>query len=206
MELIIGVSGASGVYLSYKLLQALSRFDNIKVHLVVSKSAKTTFKAETSLDLKKDLYPLSYKVYDDDNLGASIASGTYKTAGMIVVPTSMKTLASLRIGLSNSLITRAADVCIKEGRKVVLVPREMPLSQIHLKNMYKCSKLGYVIIPPLLSFYQFQVSDEKALDSKGFMDAQINHILGKVLMQFNLDLPDFKAWQGLEDKDHGLRR
>ncbi|PAF50923.1 hypothetical protein BKH43_03445 [Helicobacter sp. 13S00401-1] len=203
MELIVGVTGASGVYLSYKLLQFLKEFKEVKTHLIVSKSAKTTFKAETSLSLKKDLYPLSTYIHDDSNLGACIASGTYKTAGMIVVPTSMKTLASLRVGLSNSLITRAADVCIKEGRKVVLVPREMPLSQIHLKNMYKCSKLGYVIIPPLLSFYQLkQDFIESNASSKDLMDMQITHILGKVLMQFDLDLPNFKPWTGIStDKE-----
>ena len=118
-------------------------------------------------------------------MAAIIASGSFVTDGMIIMPCSMKTLAGIVSGYADNLIQRAADVCIKEGRKVVLVPREMPLSRIHLRNMSEAADLGCVIVPPMLTFY----SGQKTLED------EIDHIAGKILLQFGLKSPFFHAWK-----------
>lgn len=185
MRLIIGISGASGVLMGYYILKVLKEYSNIETHLVITEGAEVNFKHETSLSLD-DVKRLADVVHSNKNFAACISSGSFKTDGMIVIPASMKTVACIAHGIAVNLLTRAADVCIKENRKVVLVPREMPLSSIHLKNLHELSCNGCIVIPPMLTFYNESNTVEK----------QINHIIGKILMQFGIDYKEFLAWKG----------
>lgn len=185
MRLIIGITGASGVIMGYELLRALQPMQDIETHLVLTKSAIDTFRYETDLSIE-DVRLTADVVHDIDNLGASIASGSYATDGMIILPCSMKTVAGIASGFTTNLLLRAADVCIKEGRKLVLAPREMPLSRIHLRNIKEAADNGCIIVPPVLTFYNGADSVEK----------QIQHIIGKILLQFGISYEPFRPWQG----------
>ena len=185
MRLIIGITGASGVIMGYELLRALQPMQDIETHLVLTKSAMDTFRCETALSIE-DVRLTADIVHDIDNLGANIASGSYATDGMIVLPCSMKTVAGIASGFTTNLLLRAADVCIKEGRKLVLAPREMPLSRIHLRNIKEAADNGCIIVPPVLTFYNGADSVEK----------QIRHIIGKILLQFGISYEPFRPWQG----------
>ncbi len=189
MRLIIGISGASGVVLGYYMLKALKLYPECETHLVISDGAKVTFGLETNLKIK-EVEDLADIVHSNNDLAALISSGSFKTDGMIIVPCSMKTLAGIASGYAENLLIRAADVCLKENRKVVLVPREMPFGKVHIRNMKEASDLGCVIIPPLLTFY----------NSPQTIEEQVNHIIGKVLMQFGFDHRRFKAWEGSQHK------
>lgn len=185
MRIIVGVTGASGVEMSYYLLKALRSVEGMEIFLVLSKGAKVTWDLECGIALE-ELYALADHVLDNKNLAASISSGSFVTDGMIVMPCSMKSLAGIAAGYADNLINRAVDVCMKEGRKVVLVPREMPFSRLHLRNLKEVSDLGCVIVPPMLTFY----------NGPKTMDDQINHVVGKVLMQFGITYDKFKPWKG----------
>lgn len=184
-RIIIGVTGASGVIMSYYLLKALRDLDNIETHLIISKSTYTTWKYECDFTIDHLKAQASY-IYEDDNIDSLIASGSFLTEGMIVLPCSMKTLAGISSGYANGLLNRAVDVCLKENRNVVLCPREIPLGKIHLKNLLIASDLGCTIIPPMLTFYNQSIN----------LEDQINHIIGKILIQFNLMYINFKPWKG----------
>lgn len=147
-----------------------------------------TFKYETNFTLD-EVTKLADVVHDNHNLAAAIASGSFQTDGMIVIPCSMKTVAGIVSGFADNLLLRAADVCLKEGRKVVLVPREMPMSRIHLRNIKDAADYGCTIVPPVLTFYNHADTVEK----------QIQHIIGKILMQFHIDYQNFVPWQGRDD-------
>lgn len=185
MRLIVGISGASGVILGYEMLKALRLVPNCEVHLVVTEGAEKNFAYETDLPLEK-VHALASVVHSNQNLAASISSGSFKTDGMIVIPCSMKTVAGIACGYTDNLLLRAADVCLKEKRKVVLVPREMPLSRLHLKNLQTAAEWGCSIVPPMLTFYNNADTVEK----------QIAHIIGKALLQFGLDYKPFIPWTG----------
>ena len=185
MRIIVGISGASGVVLGYRLLLTLKNIKDIETHLVISEAAKENFKLEMDIDIEEVL-SLANCHYQDNDMTALISSGSFVTEGMIVVPCSMKTLSAISTGYAATLIARAADVCLKENRRVVLVPREMPLGKIHLKNLLIASDLGCIIVPPLLTFYNVPQS----------IDDQINHINGKILKHFGVDCPRFIPWQG----------
>ncbi len=185
MKLIVGISGASGVIMGYQLLKCLKELHVCETHLVISDEALNNFRLETTID-SHDVIALADYHYDNRDMAAKISSGSFKTDGMIVIPCSMKTLAAIACGYDVNLLIRAADVCIKENRKVVLVPREMPLGKTHLRNMLTAAEDGCVIIPPLLTFYHKSLT----------VEAQIDHIIGKILMQFNLDSPKFIPWEG----------
>lgn len=187
MRLIVGISGASGVVLGYHMLQALKAYPECETHLVISEGARLTFGIETDLKVE-DVEKLADVVHNNKNLAASISSGSFKTDGMVIIPCSMKTLSGIATGYAENLLIRTADVCLKENRKVVLVPREMPFGKIHIKNMKEASDLGCVIIPPILTFY----NNPKTIEE------QINHIVGKILMQFGLDHKKFIAWEGAD--------
>ncbi len=144
---------------------------------------------ETDLHLE-DLTSLADFVYDENNMAASIASGSFQTDGIIIMPCSMKTLAGIVHGYSSNLLIRAADVCQKENRRIVLVPREMPLSKIHLRNMAQAAADGCIIIPPMLTLYNHADTVQK----------QIDHIIGKVLAQFGLKYNKFVPWQEPADE------
>lgn len=190
MRLIIGISGASGVILGYHLLKVLKGYPECETHLVITDGAKRTFQLETELKLS-EVEALADYVHNNENLGASISSGSFKTDGMIVIPCSMKTLSGIATGYAENLLIRAVDVCLKENRRVVVVPREMPFGKIHIRNMKEISDLGCIIVPPVLTFYNTPQTVEE----------QINHIIGKILMQFDLDHEKFVPWEGVALND-----
>lgn len=189
MRIIVGVTGASGVEMSYYLLKALRSVENMEIFLIVSEGAKLTWELESEVPLE-NLMSLADYVLSNRDLAASISSGSFMTDGMIIMPCSMKTLAGIVAGYAENLVIRAADVCMKEGRKIVLVPREMPFSRLHLRNLKEAADFGCVIIPPMLTFY----------NGPKTMDDQINHVVGKILMQFGITYDKFKPWKG-EDQN-----
>ncbi len=191
MRLIVGISGASGVVMGQQLLSVLKNMPDVETHLVLTEGAVKNFEEETNLCIK-EVERLADFVHSNQNLAAPISSGSFKTDGMIIIPCSMKTLSGVAHGFAENLIIRAADVCIKEGRKLVLVPREMPFSLLHLENMQRAARYGCTIIPPLLTFYNGLKTTEE----------QVHHILGKVLMQFGLEIEGFKPWQGGLHEQH----
>ena len=185
MRIIVGISGASGVVMGYALLKAL-REAEVEPHLVVTEAAVRTLACETSLCLE-DLAALASVSYDCRDMAASIASGSFHTDGMIVMPCSMKTLAGIVSGYADNLLLRAADVCLKEGRKLVLVPRETPLSLVHLRNLKAAAEAGCAIVPPMLTFYG-------GADTIG---KQIDHIIGKIFLRFGLSYKNGTSWDGV---------
>lgn len=184
MRIIVGVSGASGVVMSKNLIETIKAETDWEVHLVVSDSARHTWELETQEDISA-LYELADVNHDPYDMAASISSGSFVTEGMIVLPCSMKTLAGIVSGYTDNLLLRAADVCMKEGRRLVLCPREAPLGKVHLRNMYEASQLGCTIVPPVLTLYSGAQT----------MDEQINHIVGKILLQFGIIPKNFKQWE-----------
>lgn len=190
MKIIIGVTGASGAVMGVELLKALRNQPQCETHLIISDGAKKTLSLESGVEYI-DVVSLADHYYDINNIGAIIASGSFRTNGMIIIPCSMKTLAAVVHGYADNLLTRAADVCIKENRKVILVPREMPLSRIHLKNMLEAADTGCSIIPPVLTFY----NEPQTLQD------QIDHLIGKILMQLGLNHDAFSPWKGDTGKD-----
>ncbi len=185
MRLIVGVSGASGTVLAERLLKALRHYPEVESHLVMSRGALRTLELESELH-RDDFLNLASFVHPIGDIAATIASGSFVTAGMVVIPCSMKTLAGIVHGYSDNLLLRAADVVMKERRKLVLVTREMPLSSLHLENMLKASQLGAVIMPPMLTFYNHPHT----------VDDLIDHVTGKVLLQFGLEPVNFRPWEG----------
>lgn len=188
MRIVVGVSGATGVEMSFYLLKALKSIEDCEIHLVMSTGAKKNWELESNIPMEEFL-SLADVVHDEYNMAASISSGSFVTDGMIVMPCSMKTLAGIAAGYAENLIVRAVDVCLKEGRKVVLVPREMPLGKIHIRNMKEAADMGCIMVPPMLTFYN---------GPKTIAD-QVNHIVGKVLMQFGITYDKFVPWKGHED-------
>lgn len=183
-RLVVGISGASGAPLAVAFLEAL-RDTEIETHLVVTSGGERTLRQEMGLTLA-DVRALADVFYDNGDIGAAPASGSWKSMGMAVVPCSMKTLAGVHSGYSSGLLLRAADVALKERRRLVLAARECPLSPIHLRNMYELSQMGAVILPPVLSYYQGPETLQDATD----------HIVGKLLDQFGVDHPRFRRWNG----------
>lgn len=184
MKLIIGITGASGAIFGIRTLEVLKAL-SVETHLVMSRWARTTITHETEHRVEQ-VEALASHVYHGDNQAAPISSGSFRTDGMIIAPCSMKTLAAIRIGYSDTLICRAADVILKERRKLVLVVRESPLSEIHLENMLSLTRMGAVIFPPVPAFY----SVPKTIDDV------VNYLVGRVLDQFGLEVPDLSRWSG----------
>lgn len=185
MEIIIGVTGATGTIYAIHLLKALKDTGKVNTHLIMSDWAKKNLAIETEYSLE-DVENLATVIYDNQNLGARISSGSFLTDGMIIAPCSMKTLSSIAQGYDENLITRTASVMLKEGRKLVLSPRESPLSPIHLENMLKLSRLGVRIVPPMPAFYSHPQG----------IDDIINHHVMKILDQFGIDYAQAKRWKG----------
>lgn len=184
-RIIVGMSGASGAVLGIETLRALRALDDVESHLVMTLGAMRMVEEETDTSLD-EVRALADVVYDDRDMGAFISSGSFRTDGMVVVPCSMKTLAGIAHGYDANLLVRAADVCLKENRRVVLVPREMPYGRTHLRNMLLASESGCCICPPVLTFYNHPQS----------LHDQVVHVVGKALMQLGLEVRNFKAWQG----------
>jgi len=191
-KLVIGMSGASGAILGIELLKYLKNCEEWETHLVITKGAEETIIQETGL-LPAEVARLADKVYSSDRIGENIGSGTFKTEGMVIVPCSMKTAAGIVCGYSDNLLLRAADVTMKEGRKLVLVARECPLSTIHLRNLLHLSEMGAIILPPMLSFYNKPCS----------VDDMVRHITAKILDKFDIEMEGFKRWGESPIQDTG---
>lgn len=185
-RIVVGITGATGTIYAIRLLEVLKQL-NIETHLVISKWALATLKYETPLDAV-EIASLATKTYSPRDLSAPPASGSFQHDGMIIVPCSMKTLAAVRSGLGDDLIARAADVSLKEDRKLVLVVRETPLSAIHLDNMLALRRTGAVIFPPVPAFY----TKPKSLDDI------INQSVGRMLDSLAIFTDTFPRWEGFE--------
>ena len=182
-RLIVGISGASGVIYGVRLLEACQALP-IETHLVMTRTAEVALAHETSLKVGevRRLADVAYKI---DDLAAAISSGSFRTMGMVVVPCSMRSLGEIAHGISSNLLTRAADVVLKEHRRLVLVARETPIHTIHLRNMTTLSEMGAIIAPPVPAFY----NRPKTLDDV------VNHTVGRVLDLFDLDTDMVKRWE-----------
>jgi 4-hydroxy-3-polyprenylbenzoate decarboxylase len=182
-RLVVGISGASGVIYGVRLLELLKALP-VETHLVMTRTAEVTLAYETSLKVG-DVHALAHKVHRIDDLAAAISSGSFRTLGMVVAPCSMRSLGEVANGISSNLLTRAADVALKERRRLVLLPRETPLHAIHLRNMTRLAEAGAVIAPPVPAFYNRPQS----------LAEMIDHTLGRVLDLFDLDTGTVKRWR-----------
>lgn len=184
MKIIVGITGATGTIYGVRLLEALKSIENVSVYLVMSEWAEKNLEIETeyTLDYVKGLADFNCEYHD---LASGISSGSFITEGMIILPCSMKTLSSIANGFDDNLISRAAGVMIKESRKLILCPRETPLSPIHLENMLKLSRIGVKMMPPMPAFY----------NKPQTIDDIINHHIMKVLDQFGISLDKAKRWK-----------
>ncbi len=189
-RLVVGMSGVSGAILTRRLLEQMAGQPNWETHLVVSLGAARTIDLELGCPMS-DVTALATVAHDERDIGASIASGTFRTAGMVVVPCSMKSLAGIAHGYTDNLLLRAADVALKEERKLVLVTREMPLSRIHLGNMAHLAGYGVRILPPMMTFYNKPQS----------IGDMIDHIVGKVLAEFGIEGQNFHRWRDDQTAD-----
>ena len=185
MQLIIGMSGASGVIYGIRLLEVLKQMEGVESHLVMSDSAKMNIAIETDY-VAKEVKELADHVYSNKDIAATIASGSFRTAGMIIAPCSVKTLSAVANSYADSLLVRAADVVLKERRRLVLVPRETPLHTGHCELMYRASQNGAIIAPPMPAHY----IKPKTIDDL------VNHHVGRILDLFDLDPDLVKRWQG----------
>ncbi|MCE3232303.1 MAG: 3-octaprenyl-4-hydroxybenzoate carboxy-lyase [Rickettsiaceae bacterium] len=185
-RLIIGISGASGAVYGLRLLQALKSTD-IETHLVISKAGHITISQELGLKIS-DVNQLADWCYNVDDIGAAISSGSFKTMGMVIAPCSVKTMSEIATGVTSNLLSRAADVILKERRKLVLCVRETPFHLGHLRTMTSLAEMGAVIVPPLPAFYPNPQS----------VDDIVNHSVGRILDLFDLENDLVKRWQGLK--------
>ncbi|MFD8810464.1 non-oxidative hydroxyarylic acid decarboxylases subunit B [Streptomyces sp. NPDC059627] len=186
MRLIVGMTGATGAPFGVRLLQALKQLPEVETHLVLSRWARTTIELETGFSARQ-VGALADVVHGPEDQAATISSGSFRTDGMVIVPCSMKTLAGIRAGYADGLVGRAADVVLKERRKLVLVPRETPLSEIHLDNMLALARLGVQMVPPMPAFYNHPQS----------VDDIVDHVTARILDQFDLPFPAARRWEGM---------
>lgn len=193
-RLIVGITGASAVVYGVRLLEVLAKREDMEIHLTISSSGARALWEELKIEVDINDFKLRSLIgidteqiiyHQESDIGASIASGSFRTEGMIVVPCSMGTVAAIAAGISRNLIQRAADVCIKERRRLVIVPRETPLSSIHLENMLKLSRVGVCVLPAMPGFYHFPKS----------VDDQINFVVTKILDQFGIDSGLTQRWK-----------
>lgn len=184
MRIIVAITGATGAAYGVRLLAALSEL-GVERHLVLSRWAEVTILKETG-QTARDVGALASVVHPRDNQCAAIASGSFRHDGMVVAPCSMRTLSAIRFGHADGLIPRAADVALKERRRLVLLARETPLNDIHLENMLALSRMGAIIAPPVPAFY----------NQPETIDDLIDHTIGRVLDLFGLDMPRLRRWNG----------
>ena len=193
-RLIVGITGASAGVYGVRLLQVLTEQENIEVHLTISSSGARALSEELQIEVDLDNFKLESLIgvssprviyHHESDIAAPIASGSFRTEGMVVVPCSMVSIASIAGGISRNLIQRAADVCIKENRKLVVVPRETPLSPIHLENMLKLSRLGVCVLPAMPGFYHYPKN----------VDDLLNFVVTKILDQFGIDTKLIQRWK-----------
>jgi flavin prenyltransferase len=190
-RLIVGITGASGAIYGVRLLQLLQPTE-IETHLVITRSAKITVTQEMDLGVT-DVAALADVVHQVDNVGASIASGSFKTIGMVIAPCSMRSLAEIACGVTSSLMTRAADVVLKERRRLVLVVREAPLHLGHLRSMTAATEMGAIVYPPVPAFYARPQN----------IEAMVDHTLGRVLDLFEIESNAVNRWGGLNTIKNG---
>ena len=184
-RLIVGMSGASGAIYGIRLLEVLKTINDVETHLVMSTYAKSTINIETS-HTPAEIESLADEVHNYRNQAACISSGSFKTDGMVVAPCSMKTLSSIVNSFADNLLTRAADVVLKERRRLVLMPREVPLHAGHCKLLYEAANMGAIIAPPMPAFYALPKT----------IDDVVNHSVGRVLDLFDLETGVVKRWAG----------
>lgn len=180
-RIIIGITGASGVQYGIRLLEVLN--GNAETHLVISEQGRELIEIETDTNLNSIIKKATF-YYDDNDFMAPIASGSFRFDGMVIVPCTMKTLSGVANGYADTLIGRAADVTLKEGRKLVIVPREMPLNQIHLENMLKAQRAGACIMPACPGFY----------NKPRTIDDLLDNVAGRILDQLGIDNDIFRRW------------
>lgn len=182
-KIVVGISGTSGVVLGIRLLEVLKKL-GFETHLIITDSAKKIIPHETSYTVKQ-VEKLATHVYDNDDLFSPVASGSFRTEGMIVIPCSMKTLAGVASGYADNLLLRTADVMLKERRGLVLVARETPISLIHIENMERVTRAGGVIMPPVITLY----SKPKRIED------MVDHLVGKALDLFGIENNIYMRWK-----------
>ncbi len=191
MKLIIAITGASGAIYGIRLLEILKEFSNVETHLIISKSANLTIASETKYKIS-DIKKLASFSYNVEDISACLASGSFKMDGMIIAPCSIKTMSAIAHSYCDNLITRSADVILKEKKRLILLLRETPLHLTHLKNMVAIAENGGIIYPPVPAFY---CNPEN-------IDDIINHTICRVLDLFDLDSKLLKRWEGLNIKEN----
>lgn len=187
-KIVVGISGASGAIYAIDFLKKLRKQTEVEIHGVISQWAFENIRLETNFTPEEVLALFDY-TYDEKNLGAAIASGSFKVDAMVIIPCSMKTVASIAYGFSENLIARAADVTIKQQRKLILVPRESPLSAIHLENLLKLAQLGVAIVPPMPAFYLQPTKLEEIIQQQS----------QRLFDLLDLEVKDAKRWKGEEN-------
>jgi len=190
-RLIVGLSGATGAIYGIRMLDVLSKVEDVETHLVLTRAARMTIQVETPYSVK-DVESMADHVHDINNVGASIASGSFRTEGMVIVPCSMKSMGGIALSVGGDLLVRAADVVLKERKKLVLVTRETPLHLGHLESMASLTRMGAIIFPPVPAFYH----RPKTLDDV------VNQTVTRILDQFDIDLNLFQRWDDDQMKRH----
>jgi len=193
-RLIVGITGATGAIFGVRLLEAL-KAAGVETHLVLSRWGQRTVEHETGLTFA-DLESRASVVHGSGNMAATISSGSFRTDGMIICPCSMRTVAAIAHGNGENLVHRAADVVLKERRRLVIVPRETPLSEIHLENLLRLARMGVGILPPMPAFY----------NKPATLDEMVDHIVARVLDQFDLDAAFARRWDGVMHANASLHR
>lgn len=188
-RIVVALTGASGSIYGVRLLEELGKAEDVETHLIVSRAAWLNLSTELEADRGR-VESLADVVYSDKDIGASIASGSFRTDAMVIAPCSMRTLAAVATGLADSLITRAADVALKERRRLLLLTREAPLNLVHLRNMVTVTEMGGIIFPPVPAFYL-------ELDS---LDAMVDQTTGRLLELIGIESPLVRRWEGMRSK------
>jgi len=186
-RIIVAITGATGAVYGVRLLQQLNAIAGVETHLIVSDAAALTLQTETGMQ-RRDVEALAHVVHKNREIGATIASGSFQSDGMVVAPCSMKTLAAVALGLSDNLIARAADVVLKERRRLVLMVRETPFNLAHLRNMTAVTEMGGVIFPPLPSFYHQPAT----------IDEMVDHTVARVIDLFGIEHALAPRWAGVK--------
>lgn len=190
-RVIVGITGATGVIYGIRLLEVLKNL-GVESHLILSNTAKKNILIETDYEVAY-VENLAHHVYSENNLAASISSGSFKTHGMVIAPCTIKTLSGIANSYNENLIIRAADVVLKERRRLVLLVRETPLHKGHLELMGKVTDFGGIVLPPVPAFYHRPKT----------VDDIVNHTIGKILDMFDINHSLFKGWEGIESSEYG---
>lgn len=185
-RIIVAITGASGAIYGVRIVEALYRSELSEVHLIISKTGKSLLEDEISTDALGQITQMAHRVYDSRDIGSALASGSFLTDGMIIAPCSAKTLSAIAHGYGSNLIARAADVVLKERRRLVVLFRETPLNLAHIENMAFITKMGGIILPPIPAFYHRPMT----------IDDIVNHSVGKALDLFDVKHSLFKRWNG----------